>query len=121
MALFTASLLSLHQNDAFDNAVCSVKHNQRRSVESLVDQKLSELSENEAYLRMTRELKRRPSEKKSGAPRKEAGRVKRRFAGNRARDRALRQALGRANFQWAMETEISALEKRQTGAAKGTG
>ena len=37
----------------FDNSVCSVKHINADTVESMVVQKLSELSQNEAYLKMS--------------------------------------------------------------------
>jgi site-specific DNA recombinase len=103
----------------FNNAVCSVKHINADQVESLVVQKLSELSENEAYLRMTIEELNGDRQRKVEPLEKEAGRVKRRLQEIEQEIGRYVKALGQGKLSIGrLETEISALEKGKQALQK---
>ncbi len=95
----------------FDNSVCSVKHVNADHVESLVVQKLSELSQNEAYLRMTVEELNGDLKRKVEPLEKEAGRINKRLEEIEQEIGRYVKALGQGKISIGrLETEISGLE-----------
>jgi site-specific DNA recombinase len=95
----------------FDNSVCSVKHVNADHVESLVVQKLSELSQNEAYLKMTVEELNGDLKRKVEPLEKEAGRINKRLEEIEQEIGRYVKALGQGKISIGrLETEISALE-----------
>jgi septal ring factor EnvC (AmiA/AmiB activator) len=63
----------------FDNSVCTIRHINANRVEGLVVQKLSELSQNEAYLKMTVEELNSDIQRKTEPLEKQAGQIKKRL------------------------------------------
>jgi site-specific DNA recombinase len=95
----------------FDNSVCSVKHVNADHVESLVVQKLAELSQNEAYLRMTVEELNGDLKRKVEPLEKEAGRISKRLEEIEREIGRYVKALGQGKISIGrLETEISGLE-----------
>ena len=95
----------------FDNSVCSVKHVNADQVESLVVQKLSELSQNEAYLKMTVEELNGDLKRKVEPLEKEAARINKRLEEIEQEIGRYVKALGQGKISIGrLETEISALE-----------
>jgi site-specific DNA recombinase len=95
----------------FDNSVCSVKHINANHVESLVVQKLSELSQNEAYLKMTVEELNGDLARKVEPLEKEAGRIEKRLEEIEQEIDRFVKALGQGKVSIGrLEREISALE-----------
>ncbi len=95
----------------FDNSVCSVKHVNADHVENLVVQKLAELSQNEAYLRMTVEELNGDLQRKVEPLEKEAGRINKRLEEIEQEIGRYVKALGQGKMSIGrLETEISGLE-----------
>jgi site-specific DNA recombinase len=95
----------------FDDSVCTVKHVNANHVESLVVQKLSELSQNEAYLKMTVEELNRDLKRKVEPLEKEAGRINKRLEEIEQEIGSYVKALGQGKISIGrLETEISGLE-----------
>jgi hypothetical protein len=95
----------------FDNSVCSIKHINADHVENLVVQKLSELSQNEAYLKMTVEELNGDLARKVEPLEKEAGRIKKRLEEIEQEIDRYVKALGQGKISIRrLETEIGTLE-----------
>src|ERR1700674_3570380 len=95
----------------FDNSVCSVTHVNADHVESLVVQKLAELSQNEAYLKMTVEELNGDLQRKVEPLEKEAGRINKRLEEIEREIGRYVKALGQGKISIGrLETEISGLE-----------
>ncbi|HKS80574.1 MAG TPA: recombinase family protein [Candidatus Acidoferrales bacterium] len=95
----------------FDNSVCHVKHVNADHIEHTVVQKLSELSQNEAYLKMSVEELNRDLREKAGPLEKEAGQIKRRIEEIEREITRYVKALGQGKLSVErLEEEIASLE-----------
>jgi site-specific DNA recombinase len=95
----------------FDNTVCSIKHINADQVENLVVEKLSELSQNEAYLKMTVEELNADLSRKVEPLEKESERVRKRLEEIEQEAGRYVKALGQGKISIArLEDEIRALE-----------
>lgn len=98
----------------FNNSVCQVKHINAEHVEHMVVQKLSELSQNEAYLRMTVEELNRDLQQRTEPLEKEAERIKKRLEEIEHEIRRYLKALGKGKLSIGrLEAEISLLEAQK--------
>jgi site-specific DNA recombinase len=95
----------------FDNSVCRVKHINADIVERTVVQKLSDLSQNEAFLKMSVEELNGDLKRKTEPLEREAGQIKRRLEEIEGEIGRYVKALGQGKLSIErLETEISGLE-----------
>jgi site-specific DNA recombinase len=95
----------------FSNAVCMVKHINADHLESLVVGKLSELSQNEAYLKMSVAEMNGDLQRKVGPLQKEAQQLRNRLTEIEQEIRRYVKALGQGKLSIGrLETEIGTLE-----------
>jgi site-specific DNA recombinase len=95
----------------FDNSVCTVKHVNADHVESLVVQKLAELSQNEAYVKMTVEELNGDLQRKVEPLEMEVGRINKRLEEIEEEIGRYVKALGQGKMSVGrLETEIGVLE-----------
>ena len=95
----------------FENAVCSVKHINADQVEGVIVQKLADLSQNEAYLKMSVEELNGDLKRKVEPLERESARIKKRLEEIEQEIRRYVRALGQGKLSVGrLETEISALE-----------
>src|SRR5215470_5912773 len=95
----------------FDNSVCSVKHINADTVESMVVQKLSELSQNEAYLKMSVAELNSNLKRKVQPLEKEAGQLKKRLQEIEQEIGRYVKALGQGRLSIArLEAQIRVLD-----------
>ena len=98
----------------FNNSICQVKHINADHVEQIVVQKLSELSQNETYLKMTVEELNRDLELKMEPLAKEAERVKKRLKEIEQEISRYVRALGQGKVSIRrLEAEVHALEGQE--------
>jgi site-specific DNA recombinase len=95
----------------FNNSVCSVKHINADHVENLVVQKLSDLAQNEVYLKMSVEELNGDLKRKTEPLEREAGQVKKRIEEIEKEIGRYVKALGQGRLSIGrLEAEIKALE-----------
>jgi site-specific DNA recombinase len=95
----------------FDNSVCQVKHINADTVERMVVQKLSDLSQNEAFLRMSVEELNGDLKRKTEPLEREAGQVKKRLEEIEGEIGRYIKALGQGKLSIErLEAEIGGLE-----------
>jgi septal ring factor EnvC (AmiA/AmiB activator) len=95
----------------FNNSVCPVKHINADQVERMIIEKLSELSQDEAYLKMSVEELNRDLQRKTEPLQREAGQIKKRLEEIEREIGRYVKALGQGKLSIGrLEAEISALE-----------
>jgi site-specific DNA recombinase len=95
----------------FNNSVCQVKHINADDVERVVVQKLSDLSQNEAFLKMSVEELNGDLKRKTEPLEREAGQIKKRLEEIEGEIGRYVKALGQGKLSIErLETEISGLE-----------
>jgi site-specific DNA recombinase len=96
----------------FENAVCPIKHINAEQVENTIVQKLVDLSQNDAYLKMSVEELNGDLKRKVEPLEREAGKIKKRLDEIEQESRRYVRALGQGKLSIKqLEAEISALEQ----------
>src|SRR5215472_12927154 len=100
----------------FDNSVCQVKHINAEHIEKLVVERLSELAQNDAYLKMSVDELNTDLNRKTEPLESEAGQLKKRIDETEQEIRRYVKALGQGKLSIErLEAEIAALETDKQG------
>jgi len=99
----------------FDNSVCQIKHINAESIEHTVVQKLSDLSQNETFLKISVEELNEDLKRKTEPLEREAGQIKKRLEEINEEIGRYVKALGQGKFSIErLENEITRLERDQS-------